>query len=75
MHNKTHTKLVQIPLTNTILMENSLNFLAITKFFGKKLPAAGGFYLRSLPMKITKNTIKNYEKNNILLHFSFIHGS
>ena len=47
--------------------------LAITKFFGKKIPAAGGFYLRSLPMKITKNTIKNYEKNNIPATF-FIHS-
>ncbi len=47
--------------------------LAIKKFFGKKIPAAGGFYLRSLPMKITKNTIKNYEKNNIPATF-FIHS-
>ena len=47
--------------------------LATTKFFGKKIPAAGGFYLRSLPMKITKNTIKNYEKNDIPATF-FIHS-
>ena len=47
--------------------------LAITKFFGKKIPAAGGFYLRSLPMKIMKNTIKNYEKNDMPATF-FIHS-
>jgi polysaccharide deacetylase family protein (PEP-CTERM system associated) len=36
--------------------------LMITKFFGKKIPAGGGFYLRTLPLKIIKNAIQNYEK-------------
>jgi len=39
--------------------------LLVTKFLGKKIPAGGGFFLRTLPMKITENAIKNYEKNNI----------
>tara|TARA_B100001540_G_scaffold270803_1_gene254200 strand:- start:1189 stop:2034 length:846 start_codon:yes stop_codon:yes gene_type:complete len=39
--------------------------LMITKFLGKKIPAAGGFYLRTLPSRIIENTIKSYEKNNI----------
>ena len=37
----------------------------ITKFLGKKLPAGGGFYLRTLPLRIIKNAIKSYEKRNI----------
>ena len=39
--------------------------LLVTKFMGKKIPAAGGFYLRTLPTKIIKNAIKDYEKENI----------
>jgi len=39
--------------------------LMITKFLGKTIPAAGGFYLRTLPLKIIKNAIKSYQKNNI----------
>ena len=39
--------------------------LMITKFLGKTVPAGGGFYLRFLPFKITKNTIKKYEKHGI----------
>ena len=39
--------------------------LLVTKFLGKKLPAAGGFYLRTLPTKVIKNAIVNYEKQNI----------
>ena len=39
--------------------------LMITKFLGKKLPAGGGFYLRTLPLRIIKNAIKSYEKRNI----------
>ena len=39
--------------------------LLITKFLGKKVPAAGGFYLRSLPFSITKKAIKDYEKKSI----------
>ena len=47
--------------------------LLVTKFLGKKLPAAGGFYLRTLPEKIIKNAIKNYEKQNIPATF-YIHS-
>ena len=36
--------------------------LSVTKFLGKKLPACGGFYLRTLPLKIIKKTIQNYEQ-------------
>jgi polysaccharide deacetylase family protein (PEP-CTERM system associated) len=39
--------------------------LMITKFLGKKLPAGGGFYLRTLPSRVIKNAIKSYEKRNI----------
>ena len=47
--------------------------LMTTTFLGKKIPAAGGFYLRSLPMKVTKNAIKNYEKQGIPANF-YIHS-
>jgi len=33
-----------------------------TKFLGKKIPAGGGFYLRTLPLKIIKKAIMQYEK-------------
>ena len=36
--------------------------LLVTKFLGKKIPAAGGFYLRTLPSRIIENAIKSYEK-------------
>ena len=39
--------------------------LLVTKFLGKQIPAGGGFYLRSLPIKIIKNAIKNYELQDI----------
>ena len=44
-----------------------------TKFLGKKIPSGGGFYLRTLPKKIIKNAIKNYEKQNIPATF-YIHS-
>ncbi len=47
--------------------------LLTTKFLGKKIPAAGGFYLRSLPTKVIKNAIKNYEKKCIPSTF-YIHS-
>ena len=37
----------------------------VTKFLGKKIPAAGGFYLRTLPSGIIENAIKSYEKENL----------
>jgi polysaccharide deacetylase family protein (PEP-CTERM system associated) len=39
--------------------------LMVTKFLGKTIPTAGGFYLRALPLKIIKNAIKSYEKKEI----------
>ena len=39
--------------------------LLVTKFLGKKIPAAGGFYLRTLPSRIIENAIKSYEKEAI----------
>ena len=47
--------------------------LLITKFLGKKIPAGGGFFLRTLPLKIIKNAIKNYEKQKIPATF-YIHS-
>ena len=47
--------------------------LLVTRFLGKKLPAAGGFYLRTLPEKVIKNGIRSYEKQNIPATF-YIHS-
>jgi polysaccharide deacetylase family protein (PEP-CTERM system associated) len=38
--------------------------LMITRFFGKRVPAGGGFYLRFLPLRSIENTIKQYESEN-----------
>ena len=44
---------------------NLLEFpLMVSKFFGKKIPAGGGFYLRFLPLKTIENAIKKYETDN-----------
>jgi len=47
--------------------------LSVTNFFGKKIPTAGGFYLRLLPLKIIQNTIDRHEKNNLPVVF-YIHS-
>ena len=39
--------------------------LMVTKLLGKSIPVGGGFYLRSLPFKIIKNSFHNYEKQEI----------
>ena len=39
--------------------------LLVTRFLGKKIPAAGGFYLRTLPLRVIENAIKSYEKKEI----------
>ena len=39
--------------------------LLVTKFLGKKIPAGGGFYLRTLPLRIIENAIKSYEKESL----------
>ena len=44
-----------------------------TKFLGKKIPAGGGFYVRTLPEKIVMKAIKDYEKNNMPATF-YIHS-
>ena len=58
--NSTDAKLIEFPLL-------------VTKFLGKKIPAGGGFYLRTLPQRITKNAIKNYEKRDIPATF-YVHS-
>jgi len=53
---------------------NMLEFpLLVTKFLGKKIPAGGGFYLRTLPMRVVKNAIRKYEALNIPATF-YIHS-
>ena len=47
--------------------------IMITNFLGKAIPAGGGFYLRVLPKRIIKNTIKKYEKEDIPATF-YIHS-
>ncbi len=44
-----------------------------TKFFGKKIPAGGGFFLRFLPLKTITNEVKSYQKMNIPATF-YIHS-
>lgn len=39
--------------------------LLVTKILGKTIPAAGGFYLRILPLYIIKKAIKSYEKKEM----------
>ena len=39
--------------------------LLVTKFLGKKIPAGGGFYLRTLPSRVIQNAIKSYDKEGI----------
>ena len=47
--------------------------LLVTKFLGKKVPASVGFYLRTLPMRVIKNAIRQYEKQEIPATF-YIHS-
>lgn len=39
--------------------------LLTTNFLGKTIPAGGGFYLRTLPLRIIKSAIQKQEKNQI----------
>ncbi len=39
--------------------------LMVSKILGKSIPVGGGFYLRTLPFKIIKNSFHTYEKQNI----------
>jgi hypothetical protein len=58
-------------ITSTNLDKNDPNGtliefpLMVTKILGKTIPAAGGFYLRTLPLRIIKNTIKSYQQQQI----------
>ncbi|MEM3143900.1 MAG: polysaccharide deacetylase family protein [Candidatus Nitrosotenuis sp.] len=47
--------------------------LAVGRFMGKKMPIAGGFYLRFLPLTIIKSAIQEYEKQNLPATF-YIHS-
>lgn len=47
--------------------------LLTTKFLGKKIPAAGGFYLRVLPMSVISNAIKKYAEAEMPASF-YIHS-
>lgn len=47
--------------------------LLVGKFLGKKIPTAGGFYIRFLPLKTIKSSIKEYEKRGIPASF-YIHS-
>jgi len=47
--------------------------LLTTRIFGRQIPAAGGFYLRTLPMGIITNAIKNYQRAGIPATF-YIHS-
>ena len=66
-------------ITSNNLKNNSNNGkilefpLLVTKFLGKKIPAGGGFYLRTLPSRVIENAIKSYEKKEIPSIF-YIHS-
>ncbi len=47
--------------------------LLTTTIFGRKIPAGGGFYLRSLPLKIIKSAIRNCNKDDSPATF-YIHS-
>jgi polysaccharide deacetylase family protein (PEP-CTERM system associated) len=47
--------------------------LMVTKLLGKQIPAAGGFYLRTLPSHMIKNAIKKYEKEHMPACF-YVHS-
>ena len=67
---KISSKSIENQDENAKLMEYPL---LVTRFLGKKVPAGGGFYLRTLPMRIIKNAIKEYEKKEIPATF-YIHS-
>ena len=41
------------------------NKFMVSKILGKTIPVGGGFYLRTLPFKLIKNSFTQYEKNGI----------
>jgi peptidoglycan-N-acetylglucosamine deacetylase len=66
-------------ISSTMLEKNNVDGkiwefpLAVSKFIGKTIPTAGGFYLRVLPLKIIKNSIIDYEKQKIPATF-YVHS-
>jgi len=71
MYGIANAELKPYKITNSRLGKNDpsgklIEFpLLITKFLGKKIPACGGFYLRTLPKKVIINAINNYEKKGM----------
>jgi len=47
--------------------------LLTTTFFSKKIPAGGGFFLRTLPLSVIKNAIRKNESNEIPATF-YVHS-
>lgn len=67
-------KITSSSLEKNDVMGKLIEFpLLITRFLGKRIPAAGGFYLRTLPLKIIKNAIRSYEKKGFPAAF-YIHS-
>lgn len=81
------TKLYGIPnaetkpykITSVMLEKNDPNGkilefpLLTTKIFGLSIPACGGFYLRTLPLKIIEHAIKNMNRNDAPATF-YVHS-
>ena len=66
-----HAQKTPYKITSTSLENNSDNGtiiefpIMVSKIIGKTIPVGGGFYLRTLPFKLIKNSFKQYEKNGI----------
>ena len=66
-----HAQKTPYKITSTSLENNSDNGkiiefpIMVSKILGKTIPVGGGFYLRTLPFKLIKNSFKQYEKNGI----------
>jgi len=66
-----HAQKTPYKITSTSLENNSDNGkiiefpIMVSKILGKTIPVGGGFYLRTLPFKLIKNSFKQYEKNEI----------
>ena len=71
MYGLPHAQKTPYKITSTSLENNSDNGkiiefpIMVSKILGKTIPVGGGFYLRTLPFKLIKNSFKQYEKNGI----------
>ena len=71
MYGLPHAQKTPYKITSTSLENNSDNGkiiefpIMVSKILGKTIPVGGGFYLRTLPFKLIKNSFKQYEKNEI----------